>query len=347
MRLRPGGTEPRAPAAPTPTDRGLGRGAATPVVERGVDREGGAEPRGKRRRAPRARPWLAAGLLAFGACGGGSAEGSRALRELEGLAHLPPTRCFYPAELLELRTDGDLLVDRFEVTRGAWREYLAGAPGGELAEEAPGWAAETLDWPVAFMSFEGALGFASWRGMRLPTPEEWILVAGGPRAYRFPWGDIPQTSVANTLELGLRRPSAVGTFEGGRTPQGCYDLLGNVWEWTDGPVPREGAADRRAVFGGSYLSWRKAIYGGSTLKFFARALDRRTRARDVGLRCVVDAESYLRERARDWGSGDPVAARLRAVGRRWGRSALPMLERVSAEPGAHPSLQHLVEGARR
>ncbi len=300
---------------------------------------------------PAARALLRAAALVtlVASCGDGAVEGERALRDLEGLAHLPPTRCFYPAEFLELRTDRDLLVDRFEVTRGAWREWLAAgaAVAPELAVEARGWAPETLDWPVSFLTVEEARAFAAWRGMRLPSTEEWILAAGGPRAFRYPWGDIPQTSVANTLELALGRPSAVGTFEAGRSPQGCYDLIGNVWEWTDGSVPSAPASDRRAVLGGSYLSWRQPIYGGSTQKFFARGLDPRTRARDVGLRCAVDAESYLRDRAPEWGTGEAAARRLRAVGRRWGRAALPMLERLAAEPGAHPALGILLDGARR
>jgi formylglycine-generating enzyme required for sulfatase activity len=36
----------------------------------------------------------------------------------------------------------------------------------------------------------------------------------------------------NTFETHIRRTTPVGIFADGRTPEGVYDLSGNVWEWT-------------------------------------------------------------------------------------------------------------------
>ena len=74
---------------------------------------------------------------------------------------------------------------------------------------------------------------------RLPSLEEWRYAVGGDIGFRFPWGNREANpSYANTSELGLRERTRVGTFESGRDPtgQGCYDLIGNVAEWTSTPL---------------------------------------------------------------------------------------------------------------
>ncbi len=74
---------------------------------------------------------------------------------------------------------------------------------------------------------------------RLPSTTEWKQAVTGHGGYRFPWGDRFGLLRANTLELGLGRPTPVGTFESGRDPareDSCYDLLGNIAEWTQDPL---------------------------------------------------------------------------------------------------------------
>ena len=36
---------------------------------------------------------------------------------------------------------------------------------------------------------------------------------------------------ANTSESGIGRATAVGSFPKGKSPEGCLDMIGNVWEW--------------------------------------------------------------------------------------------------------------------
>jgi formylglycine-generating enzyme required for sulfatase activity len=67
----------------------------------------------------------------------------------------------------------------------------------------------------------------------------------------YPWGDEFDKARCNTKESGINSTSAVDRFPKGRSPYGCYDMAGNVWEWTSSFFNDE--ADRMAVRGGSWL----------------------------------------------------------------------------------------------
>lgn len=250
---------------------------------------------------------------------------------------------------------GDLLVDQFEVTRGEWRRFVAEAG---LAAEPPWdaklaeWAAESDAWPAAFMTAREAGDFAARSAKRLPRTDEWLLTAAGAQGRLYPWSDTFQESVANTLELGLRRPVPVGTFESGRTPQECYDMCGNVWEWCadaltpPGVVAESEAPLNVAALGGSYLYFSRPIYSYIDREFCALSLDPDSRSDDIGFRCAADAGTYLWERAPHWSLDAASRQRLLTVGRRFGAGAVPLLESLTRRPGAAPGLAVLLDGAR-
>jgi len=259
------------------------------------------------------------------------------------------------AELDIFRIDEPLLVDRFEVTRGSWLRWLesGAAPTGVRARtRADTWHPDELDRPATFMDLTEARRFAAWRGMRLLTAEEWIAIAVGPATpYPFPWGHGDRAALANTLELGLGRSCKVGTFPAGDSPFGLSDLLGNVWEWTEGLTPgatADAGVDFGTAMGGSFLTHKRRIYEPG--RFLARTRHARSRATDLGLRCAVSAEAYLWAHAPEWLSADgsvrAARERLRAIGRRWGRGAIGCLEGLARRDGAPSSLRILLEGAR-
>lgn len=250
-----------------------------------------------------------------------------------------------------------LLVDRFEVTHADLAHYRMRT---ELPWEREGdRTASSEHWPAP-VTFREAEQLAERRGMRVLVPREWIHLAVGPRGHDYPWGPNFQASVANTLDLGLGRPAEVGTFERGKSqPYGCYDLLGNVWEWVDGVVPGfEDSKEDRAMqsfrgrrssaMGGSFLSApRETMSLGPAPTYHAMTLDVDHLASDLGVRLGVEARGWLLARAPEWGKDDRTRERLRAVGESWGRDALDFLQRLGAEPGAPALLVELLEGARR
>jgi hypothetical protein len=308
-------------------------------------------------RRGRASGSLLAVLLA--SCGAAAPPPDRALVELERLAFVPRAACYLPGGG-DFGLPRSIVMDLFEVTRRDVAELSREHPEASWAaerfawdEEIPG-GSEPDDWP-AFFTFEEAGRIASWRGMRLPTAREWIHVAVGRRALKYPWG-FDQESVANTLELGLGRPCAVGTFENGRClPFGCFDLVGNVWEWVNGYVPgvvdphsriqgerqirglhgqddpdgRSTAdAERRelqvSVMGGAFDSIRRPtfVYNDKDVlpfRFHSRLTDPRSLSPTIGARMCADAEPYLWTAASRWGDGPETRERVRAVALRWSK----------------------------
>lgn len=250
-----------------------------------------------------------------------------------------------------------LLVDSFEVTRAEWlvhQRSLGSAVAPELLAHTAEWSADSGEWPASFMTQPEAEAFARAVGMRLPRASEWLFVACGPQVLPFPWGATAQRSVANTLELGLGRPVAVGTFEAGRSPQRVYDLLGNVAEWCADLAPERDvlAGDERvSVLGGSFHNRARPVIDPRLIEgqseLLARALSRESRADDVGLRCVANAAEYLLAQLPPERPERARARRYEALGHRWGVPARGLLEELARRPGASPALELLLAGASR
>jgi hypothetical protein len=314
---------------------------------------------------------LAAGWTGGGCTGerGGAAldpETERAVVRLENLAFVPRGRTVLD---IDIEVEVDLLVDRFEFTEALWREmYGEDDPRPEAfatfaarrigAGSPERWVTQS---PAVGMTLDEARETARRRGMRLPTFEEWLWCAAGPRSRRFPAGR-QQRGLANTLELGLVRATPVGAFESGQTPDtGIFDLLGNVWEWTEPPPPPTGwttidadawPADGGAgapawLLGGSFSSPEQVLF---TRDGVALAMGTTTghRASDVGMRCVADAARLLGALAAD-GAPLPAPARPRvvAVGARWGGRSYEVLDAARRSAPESPWIEALLQGASR
>jgi len=81
----------------------------------------------------------------------------------------------------------------------------------------------------------GKIGFNEH--VRLPTEPEWERASRADQNIEdgtdpiYPWGTRWQNDCANYEESGFNTTCSVGLFPKGRSPYGCYDMSGNIWEW--------------------------------------------------------------------------------------------------------------------
>jgi formylglycine-generating enzyme required for sulfatase activity len=100
------------------------------------------------------------------------------------------------------------------------------------------------DHPVVHIAYRDAFAYAQWAGKELPTEAEWEFAArGGLDGAEYAWGNdfapggrhrantwqgsFPHQNLASD---GYERTSPINAFP--PNGYGLYDMIGNVWEWT-------------------------------------------------------------------------------------------------------------------
>ncbi|MCC6993166.1 MAG: protein kinase [Deltaproteobacteria bacterium] len=173
----------------------------------------------------------------------------------------------------------DLLVDRTEVAAADWERCVAAQACPALP------AASDPQLPRTGVTRSQAETYCKWAGGRLPTPDEHEAIARGSDARPMPWGQDPATCArANLMGCGAG-PLPVGGRQGGASPFGPVDVVGNVAEWTGGRYATD--VSPTWIMGGSYLDAAAASY--PTYRTLAAAT---LAAPHIGFRCVKEAQSY-------------------------------------------------------
>jgi formylglycine-generating enzyme required for sulfatase activity len=163
-------------------------------------------------------------------------------------AEIAPDPDDYPGALPQMLTPASLV---FTPTRGpvsfdnphAWWAYVPGADWRHPL--GPDTGLEGLeDHPVTHVAWRDVTAYADWAGLDLPTEAEWELACrggleGAEYAWggeltpggrhmanvwqgRFPWENLALDGWTRTSPIGAYPPNGFG----------LYDMIGNVWEWT-------------------------------------------------------------------------------------------------------------------
>ncbi len=201
----------------------------------------------------------------------------------------------------------------------SWWRYVAGACW-RRPEAKDNVFAGRLDHPVTCVAHADALAYARWAGKRLPTEAEWEWAARGDLVgATYAWGEtwMPDgRRMANTwlgrfpdedLKPRGARTTRVGSFP--PNGYGLYDMIGNVWEWTDSwyhavpsaaqpsscCVPPEDSYDldqpeiripRKVLKGGSFLCAENYCQRYRPAARQPQMID--TASVHIGFRCVAD-----------------------------------------------------------
>jgi len=146
--------------------------------------------------------------------------------------------------------------------------------------------------PVTGVSWYEAMAYAAWAGLALPSEAQWERAASWTRDGRkraYPWGETWRDGAAHIQGCG-EKPKPVKSAPLDKSPAGCWDMAGNVREWTrDRYVAYPGTRNKDPKFGGSYVVVRGAGFRSSFV--WARTTERKplsplARKEDIGFRCV-------------------------------------------------------------
>lgn len=182
-------------------------------------------------------------------------------------------------------------MDKYPVTVAQYATYLK-----DTGAEEPGcWRDPQYngpDQPVVGVSWYEAAAYAAWAGKQLPSEMQWEFAARGRENRRYPWGQLPPDNTRCNFRNYLGMPSMVSMHEDGQTPEGVFDMAGNVYEWTLDPYApytrlREGALNpadgpRKSTRGGCFESNVEEITTTARKGFFPNE-----RKNNMGFRCVA------------------------------------------------------------
>jgi formylglycine-generating enzyme len=246
-------------------------------------------------------------------------------------AEMPPDPKDYPGALQHMLKAGSLVFTppKHPVNLSDWSQWWNFKFGANWRRPyGPRSSIRGLDdHPVVHVAFRDAEAYADWAGKKLPTEAEWEFAArGGLDGAEFAWGDeftpggkhrantwqgnFPHHNLASDR---FERTSPVIAFP--PNGYGVYDMIGNVWEWTDDwyapkhqadapkaccipENPRGGRADesydpcqpnikipRKVIKGGSHLCAPNYCRRYRPAARHAEAVD--TSTSHVGFRCII------------------------------------------------------------
>jgi len=124
-----------------------------------------------------------------------------------------------------------------------WRNWWRWQPGAYWRQPSGPDSSidDLLQHPVVHISYEDAVAYADWAGMRLPTEAEHEYAArGGLDGAAYAWGDETYPDGVAQANSWLGRFPYDNQGVGGTAPvgsyppngYGLYDMIANVWEWT-------------------------------------------------------------------------------------------------------------------
>lgn len=173
-------------------------------------------------------------------------------------------------------------IGRFPVTVAQYRRFEEATGRTGRVDYGPRFHGDMM--PVVGVDYEDALAFCEWGGVRLPTETEWERAARGTDRRRFPWGeqypkDEQSHSGMNMFDSQGPRTLPVDAKPHGVSPEGCYDMAGNVENW----CLDEGVYPGKAPIRGAH--WLSAPYALAV--YYHRLLPRVTRSETTGFRVAL------------------------------------------------------------
>lgn len=169
-------------------------------------------------------------------------------------------------------------VSKYEITFAQWDYCVADGGCNGYKPNDRGWGRGNR--PVIYINWDDAHAYIDWlnkktgKKFRLLTEAEWEYAARAGTTTTYYWGNEVGQNNANCGSCGskysAKQPAPVGSFK--PNAFGLYDMLGNVWEWTedayqdsyigapvDGSAVQDKTAERHVLRGGSWRESEKTV----------------------------------------------------------------------------------------
>lgn len=198
---------------------------------------------------------------------------------------IPPGSTWIGEQTVEV---APFFIEETEVTAAQYRQFCDGVEDRwfyPLGDDYP------TDWPVTWVSFFDAQAYAAWRGMLLPTEAQWARASYGanPNERPYPWGPVWESGMCKSADTGdLGVPAPVKAYPRDMTRSGCWDMAGNVTEWTR-TVSASGPDRAQAPGFGVKMKLRGGNFTGTGVRLtdsFEEAYEQSSEY--IGFRCVKE-----------------------------------------------------------
>ncbi len=140
------------------------------------------------------------------------------------------------------------------------------------------------NYPVVNVDWSQSNIYCEWHDAKLPTEAQWEKAARGTDGRTYPWGEGIDCSKANYWGGAngcVGNTTEVGSYEGGKSLYGVYDMAGNVYEWVNdwysetyyqnspysNPIGPE-TGSRRTIRGGTWYDFESIL--GLGVRTFVR-----------------------------------------------------------------------------
>lgn len=194
----------------------------------------------------RSKRWLCAWLLFYclGLCCAAQAQ------EVRSATEAATSHC--PSDMVEI--DGRFCIDRYEYPNQE----------GKI--------------PLGWVTWLEAVAKCRVQGKRLCSSDEWQRACAGPEGRVYPYGNSYNRKTCFSGRKHYRTAAASGSLAECKSPEGVFDLSGNLWEWV-GQRPEEAA-----LAGGAWLT------DGANSKCASRAWTGVPRSKNFvyGFRCCLN-----------------------------------------------------------
>jgi len=148
-------------------------------------------------------------------------------------------------------------ISKYPITNAQYLQFLSATghkrPNSPLFAQFDSGKEDLANHPAAWLSWFDAIAFCQWVGGRLPTGSEWEKAASGVSGFMYPWGHQWENGCCNSLEAENSITTPVDRYPQGASMYGVYDMVGNVWEWTDEWIVTDKTMRKSGV--GETIAW--------------------------------------------------------------------------------------------